>query len=201
MKIFYSALSPFARKCMLVAEELNLSDKIEKLASAANPVNRDQNILKHNPLAQVPTFFTDDGEVLFDSKVICEYLNEQGGGNLFGSGPQRWKILTEHAAADGVMAAAILVRYEKLMRPAELQWSEWTAGQMDKISTGLQYFEDRVDTLAERVDIATLTLGAALGYIDVRIADYDWRSNFPGLRDWFALFSERDSMKKTVPKL
>ncbi len=82
MKIFYSGASPYVRKCMVVAHELGLADRIERLAAAANPVNRDQNIVRANPLGKVPTLFTDDGTVLYDSRVICEYLNALGGGKL-----------------------------------------------------------------------------------------------------------------------
>jgi glutathione S-transferase len=75
MKIFFSPASPFVRKCMVVAHELGIADRIEKLPSAAGPVKRDATIIPKNPLGQVPTFITDDGQVLFDSRVICEYLN------------------------------------------------------------------------------------------------------------------------------
>jgi len=77
MKIFYSAASPFVRKTMIVAEELGIVDRIERLPAAASPVSRDRTIIPFNPLGQVPTFMTDDEQVLFDSKVICEYLNDK----------------------------------------------------------------------------------------------------------------------------
>jgi glutathione S-transferase len=83
MQIFFSPASPFVRKCMVVAHELGIADRIEKLPSAAGPVKRDATILPKNPLGQVPTFISDDGQVLFDSRVICEYLNATQSGKLF----------------------------------------------------------------------------------------------------------------------
>lgn len=112
MKIFYSPASPYVRKCLVVAEELNLRDKIELLDCAAHPIESDQNIIKFNPLGQIPTFFTDDGKVLFDSFVICAYLNELAGGELLGDKENYWQTLKNHSIVDGRMNAALILRYE-----------------------------------------------------------------------------------------
>src|SRR5204863_7550506 len=82
MKLFYSPLSPYVRKCLVAARELGLHERIELVPAAAHPVNRDRNIVAHNPLGKVPTLVTDEGAVLYDSRVICEYLNAVGKGNL-----------------------------------------------------------------------------------------------------------------------
>ena len=82
MKILYSPASPFVRKCLVAAHELGLDERIERVPAAAHPVNRDPSIVAHNPLGKVPTLITDDGAVLYDSRVICEYLNAQGDGHL-----------------------------------------------------------------------------------------------------------------------
>jgi glutathione S-transferase len=118
MKIFHSPASPFVRKCMVVAHELGVADRIEKLPSAAGPVKRDATILPKNPLGQVPTFLCNDGQVLYDSRVICEYLDATHSGALFpADGTERWARLTELALADGMTAAALLARYETMLRP------------------------------------------------------------------------------------
>ncbi len=125
MKIFFSPASPFVRKCMVVAHELGIADRIEKLPSAAGPVKRDATIIPKNPLGQVPTFITDDGQVLFDSRVICEYLNATQSGKLFpADGAARWARLTELALADGMTGAALLARYESVLRPEALRWAD-----------------------------------------------------------------------------
>lgn len=200
MKIFYSAASPFVRKTMIVAEELGIVDRIERLPAAASPVSRDRTIIPFNPLGQVPTFMTDDEQVLFDSKVICEYLNDKFDGKLFGDEHTRWSVLTDHAAADGVIAASLLVRYELLARPEALQWNEWIDGQTDKITTGLQYFEDKAATLEDRIDIVTITLACAFDYLDFRLPDYNWQKRFPALKAWYDKFSVRPSIATTRPK-
>ena len=163
MKIFYSPASPFVRKCMVVAHELGIADRIEKLPSAAGPVKRDAAILPKNPLGQVPTFLCDDGQVLFDSRVICEYLNATQSGALFpAEGAERWARLTELALADGMTAAALLARYETMLRPEALRWNEWTEGQLAKVRTGVEWLETASPSFGERVDIGTIAFGQLL---------------------------------------
>ncbi len=201
MKIYFSPASPYVRKCMVTAHELGLFEQIEKLPSAANPVKRDASVVASNPLGKVPTFITDDAQTLYDSRVICEYLDTLAQGALFARGSkQRWQILTEQSLGDGLLDAALLARYEAMMRPEALRWADWTRGQMDKIASCLQVLEARSDTLGERVDIGTITLGCALGYLDFRFPDYDWRSAHPQAAAWFAGFNERPSMQATLPK-
>ena len=113
MKLFYSSTSPFVRKVLVVAYELGLADRIERLACAAHPVNRDRTIIAHNPLGQVPTLVLEDGRMLADSRVICEYLNDLAGGTIFPSGSQRWEALVAQTLADGLLDAALLGRYER----------------------------------------------------------------------------------------
>ncbi len=200
MKIHFSASSPFVRKCMVVAHELGLAGKIEKLPSAASPVNCDAVISAVNPLGQVPTFFTDGGQPIYDSRVICEYLNDLGQGSIFpAASQQRWLVLTEHSLADGILDAALLARYETAVRPAEFQWDGWKEGQMGKITRALGYFEGVIKQRAGQLDIGTITLGCALSYLDFRFADYGWRNARPELAAWFADFDQRPSMQATAP--
>lgn len=201
MKIYFSPASPYVRKCMVVAHELGLAERIEKLPSAASPVNRDQTIVATNPLGKVPTLITDDGAALYDSRVICEYLDAQGGGKLFPrEGGLRWQVLTEQALADGLLDAALLARYETFLRPEELRWDAWYKGQLDKVASCLKNIEAVADTLGERVDIGTITFGCGLGYLDFRYPDYDWRSAHPKAAAWYARFSQRPSMQATAPQ-
>ncbi|GJD50257.1 putative GST-like protein YibF [Methylobacterium crusticola] len=197
MKIFFSPASPFVRKVMVVAHELGLADQIERLPSAAGPVARDASIRQHNPIGQVPTFFTDDGTVLYDSRVICEYLDDLGGGAFFGSGAARWRNLTDAALGDGLLGAALLARYEAVLRPEPLRWSDWTGGQLAKVTDAV----DRMETmdLAGRLDIGTVTFACGLGYLDFRFPEADWRSTHPRTAAWFGAFAQRPSMAATQP--
>lgn len=199
MKIYFSPASPFVRKCMVIAHELGLADLIEKLPSAAGPVARDQNIIPDNPLGQVPTLITDDGQRLFDSRVICEYLNDLGKGALFPTGATRWVALAEQSLGDGMLGAALLARYETVLRPEPLRWDGWYEGQMGKVRDGLALLEKTAARLEGRLDIGTITVGCALGYLDFRYPHFDWRAGHPAVAAWFKAFNQRPSMQATLP--
>ncbi len=200
MKIFHSQTSPYVRKCLVAAHHLGLLGRIEKLPSAAHPVNRDQTIIRHNPLGKVPTFITDDGTVLYDSRVICEYLNDLAKGSLFPTtAPARWRALTDQALADGILDAALLARYELTVREEGARFQPWTDAQMDKIRTGLARFEETVEVQADRLDIGTIALGCVLGYLDFRFADLDWRKANPKLSRWYETLAATPAMQATQP--
>lgn len=197
MKIYFSPFSPYVRKCLVVAHELGLGERVQLLPSNANPVQRDQEIIAKNPLGKVPTFITDDGEALYDSRVICEYLDSLGGGSLFpASGAARWGALTLQSLADGILDGALLARYEDVARPEGLRWPEWRAAQLDKAETSLAHLNANPALLAPgRVDIGTLAVACALGYLDLRFGEFDWRTRHAGVAAWFAEFSKRPSLQ------
>ena len=199
MRIFFSPTSPFARKVMVVAHELGIAERIEKLPAAAGPVERDATIRAHNPLGQVPTFFADDGTVLYDSRVVCEYLNDLAKGSLFpGGGDARWATLTLQALGDGILDGALIARYEDVARPEPLRWPEWRAAQLDKAETSLAHLSAHPELIAPgRVDIGTLTVACALWYLDLRFADFGWRERHPAVAAWYAAFSARPSLSAT----
>ena len=200
MKLYYSATSPFVRKVMVVALELGLTERIESLPASAHPINRNRDIIAHNPLGQVPTLVTDDGVMLADSRVISEYLNDLGGGGLFpASGPARWRALAEQAIGDGALGAALLARYETAVRPAETQSKEWIGGQVDKVATSLTAIESEAASFGDRLDIGTIAYGCLLGYLDLRFAHLNWRDSHPATAAWFARFDQRPSMASTRP--
>jgi glutathione S-transferase len=201
MKLFFSATSPFVRKCLVAARELGLHGRIELVPAAPHPVNRDRSILLHNPLGKLPTLLTDDGVVLYDSRVIAEHLNSLGDGRLIpAQGPARWQVLVEQALADGIMDAAVLTRYELAVRPEHLRWNDWIIGQLDKVHTGVAELERRVGGFGERVDIGTIAAACALGYLDLRFAAIAWRESHPLTAAWYERFSRRDSMLATRPE-
>lgn len=195
MKILFSPTSPFVRKCLVTAMELGIDRRITLLPSSAHPVNRDRSIVVDNPLGQVPTFYTDDGQVLYDSRVICEYLNHLAGGSLFPpEGPARWEALTLQSLGDGMLDAALLARYETAARPLAQQWPEWKAAQLDKVQTSIAALGARAQTLAGRVDIGTLTIACALWYLDLRFPELGWRPHHPALAEWYGSFSQRPAL-------
>ena len=200
MKLYYSATSPFVRKCLVSANELGLRERIELLPAAPHPVNRDRALVVCNPLGKVPTLVTEDAAVLYDSRVICEYLNALGDGHLIPTETAaRWSILRDEALADGMLEAAVLVRYETFARPESLRWKDWIDGQMDKVTCGLTEIEQRAAGLDQRIDLGTIAIGCALGYLDFRFAALGWKNKHPKTAAWFARFALRESMQATRP--
>jgi glutathione S-transferase len=201
MKLFHSPSSPFGRKVLVCAAELGLAPRIELSPSAPHPVNRDARVVAHNPLGQVPTLITDDGEVLFDSRVICEYLDSLVPQPVLfpPAGPARFRALRDQAVADGLVDAALLVRYEETTRDSAVRSAGWIAGQLDKVDNALQFLDRGARELARRVDIGTIAVGCALGYLDFRFPQLAWRSRCPALAQWFEAFGARESMRATMP--
>lgn len=198
MKLFSSSLSPYARKVMVVAHELGLEGRIEVVGCPAHPVDRNRDLIAHNPLGQIPTLVLDDGMALADSRVICEYLNDLAGGAIFPrSGAARWQALSDQSLGDGMLAAALIARYETAARPADRQWPDWLDGQLDKARTGLAAIEQYAGTLAGRIDIGTITIACALSYLDLRFPALDWRAACPAVAAWIAEFEQRPSLAAT----
>src|SRR6185437_4887670 len=126
MKLRHNPSSPYVRKVMVVAHELGLAGRIELLSTAVSPVETNATLAAENPLMKIPALTTDDGQVLFDSPVICEYLDSVAGGKLFPAvGPARWTALRQQALGDGILDALILCRYETT-RPEDKRWTGWT---------------------------------------------------------------------------
>lgn len=195
MKILFSPFSPYVRKCLVTAHELKVIDRVELLPSNAHPVNRDQEIIKDNPLGKVPTFFTDDGQVLYDSRVICEYLNALAKGSLIPvGGTARWQTLTLQALGDGILDAALIARYEDVARPEEFKWAAWRDSQLDKAETALAYLEKQPELLVGRCDLGSIAIGVALWYLDLRFAEFGWRARYPKLCEWYEHYSRSPSM-------
>ena len=201
MKLYYSTASPFVRKALVCAHECGLAERIEQVPTKVLPTEPNREFGKANPLIKLPALECDDGLVLFDSIVICEYLDSQSkGARLFpGSGEARWHALRLHAIADGILEAAVLTRYETFLRPQQMRWKEWIDGQLLKVDQSLDFLERNPREL-EGLTIGTIAVGCALGYLDFRYADRKWREGRPKLAAWFETMSRRPSFEKTVPK-
>ena len=200
MKLLYSPASPYARKVLAVAHETGLIDRIEVVQAATAPTGAAPDVAPHNPLRKVPTLLLDDGAALYDSRVICEYLDAHSAGpRLFPDGAARWDALTRQALADGLLDAALLTRYERVLRPEPLRWDAWDAGQVAKIASAL----DRIEVLVADMpplDIGSVAIGCALGYLDFRFPELAWRDGRPAAAAWYAVFEGRASMAATAPK-
>jgi glutathione S-transferase len=201
VKLYFSPASPYVRKVLASAIELDLEHRIERVPCSVHVIRRDVNVVVHNPLGQVPTLIADDGTVLYDSRVVCEYLDTLAGGHRLFPLPmdRRYRALTEQAASDGLLDAAVLARQELTLRPADKVWEPWREAQIAKIVSALDRMQQWSPTFGDRVDIGTLTTACAIGYLEFRYADFDWRSGRGTLADWFESFARRPSIARTVP--
>src|SRR5271165_4646468 len=179
--------SPFVRKVRIVSSVLALDDRIE--ISAADTGNPEDSLRRQNPLGKIPTLILEDGETIFDSAVIVEYLDWlAGSGKVIPSEPQaRFRTLTQQAMADGIAEAAVLIRYERLWHEPPQRSEQWIAYQNEKIARALGVFEGRPPE--ELSDAGTIALASALGYLDLRY-EGAWRADHPRLVDWLDVFSD-----------
>ena len=202
MKLHHSTASPFVRKVLAVAHETGLLDQIEKAVAATTPINTNPALASDNPLGKLPCLITDDGMALYDSRVICEYLDSlHNGAKMFPrEGTARWTALRLQALGDGMLDAGVSARYETFIRPEAMCWDEWVISQKTKFQRALDALENEVDAFQDTVDIGTLTVACALGYIDFRFPDEAWRSSHPKLAAWFEDFAKRPSIASTVPE-
>lgn len=202
MKLMHAAASPYARKVQAAAIELGLGAELEIVPTAVAPgKDNSEYTSKYNPLTKIPAMELEDGSVLYDSAVICEYLDARAGGGRIipAGGDARWRVLTQHALAQGMTDAALLIRYETFLRPEALRWDTWADSQMQKIQAGLKWFEENPDSLEGPLNLAQIALGVLLGYLDFRFGDSPWRPDHPGLEAWYAAAAKHDCFSQTEP--
>lgn len=202
MKLWISPASPFARKPRIIARESGLASRIEEIETAVSPVKANEALAPDNPLMKIPALRTDDGLVLYDSPVICEYLDSlHGAQKLFPpAGPARWTALRAQALGDGILDAGILTRYEVFVRPENLRWPAWIDGQKEKMDRALDVANGDAAAFGAVFDIGQITIACAVGWLDFRYPDWGWRNRRPVLASWFERISARESMRQTMPR-
>ncbi len=201
MKLHTSPASPFGRKVMVVLHETGLVSRVERRDVSQTPIAQDPEVAAANPLGKIPCLELDDGTVLFDSPVICEYLDglHDGPRLLPQAGPDRFRALRLEALGDGMLDAAVGVRYETFLRPEHLRWPDWIAAQLLKVTRALDRLEQEAPSLAERIDLGSLTIACVLGYLDFRFAAERWRDGRPKLATWYERIAARPSLLATRP--
>ena len=179
MILRYSPTSPYVRKVSVVARELGLLGQVECVPT--DPWAPDSNLSEQNPLGKVPTLITEAGEALFDSHVICEYLDGiHGRPKLIPEDPKtRIEALQLEALGDGVLDAAVLAFIEAERRPETSRWPVWASRQRAAIDRSLDWLSGHRDLLGGQIHIGHLTTGCALGYLDFRLDDLNWREAGP----------------------
>lgn len=200
MRLYDSATSPFVRKVKVVLHETGLLPGVEFVPAGGTPVAPGTMPLTRNPLGKIPVLEREDGPALYDSRVICRYLDDLAGGGLYPAKPRLWETLTLEATGDGIMEAAVLMIYEERTRPEDRRFDGWVEAQWAKIARALDAIEARwMAHLAGPLDAGHVATGCALGYVDFRLGGRDWRTGRPALAAWEAGFAERPSMQATRP--
>ncbi|OFZ98230.1 MAG: glutathione S-transferase [Betaproteobacteria bacterium RIFCSPLOWO2_02_FULL_62_17] len=202
MKLHWSPRSPFVRKVMVLVHEAGLAQRLTLLRTVVAMSDPNIPLMDDNPLGKIPTLVLEDGTILYDSPVICEYLdNLHGGRRLFPqSGPEKWTALRRQALGDGLMDLLVLWRNERT-KPPERQTKSWLDGFALKMNRSLAALEAEAPDLARGFDIGHIALGGALSYIDFRFPDLDWRKGHSKLAAWHAGFDARPSVLATRPNL
>jgi len=199
MRLSHAANSPFVRKIMVVLHETGQLGQVTLVPAMGTPLDPGSIPLDGNPLGKVPFLMLDDGTPLYDSRVICRYLDARGGGGLYPAEPALWAVLVREALGDGIADAAVAVAYEMRLRPEPLRYPDWMEGQWAKVERTLDTLEREADSLTAPLDMGQIAVGAALGYIDLRHGARDWRRTRPRLDAWNAGLAERPSMQATKP--
>ena len=199
MQLLKAGPSPYVRKVLVTLHETGQIDDVDMVTVAASPLDPDPALIAANPVGKIPALVRADGPTLYDSRVICRFLDARAGAGLY---PDRriWDTLTLEATADGILDAAVLIIYEERFRPGEIVSMDWIEGQWAKVSRALDALQTRwMSHLHGRVDMGHIAVGCALGYLDFRHAPRSWRTGRDSLSDWYADFAERESMRATAP--
>ncbi|MGP6087666.1 glutathione S-transferase [Antarctobacter jejuensis] len=199
MQLLKAGPSPFVRKVLVTLHETGQVDDVEQVDVTASPMAPDPKLIAANPMGKIPALMRNDGPTLYDSRVICRFLDDRAKAGLYPEN-RLWDTLTLEATGDGIMEAAVLIIYEERFRPAEKVSMEWIEGQWAKVSRALDALSTRwMSHLHGRTDMGHIAVGCALGYLDFRHEARSWRTGRESLADWYAQFAERPSMIATTP--
>jgi len=199
MQLISSPASPFVRKVRVLLIETGQEGEVEQIDVSTTPLAPAAEVTAANPLSKIPALIRPDGPTLYDSRVVTRYLDARNGGALYPDA-RIWEVLTLEATADALLDAAVLMVYEGRCRPDDKQDKGWLDAQWSKIEGALDALNARwMSHLAGPLDMGQIAVGCALGYLDLRHPDREWRKGRDELDDWFAVFSQRDSMVATKP--
>jgi glutathione S-transferase len=201
MKLHSNPLSPYGRKVKIAMAMKGVGGQIEMIATDTNPADVPA-LNKANPLAKIPALVLDDGTAVYDSPVICEYLDSLAPTPVLfpKSGAQRFKTLTLGALADGILDAALLLVYEKRFRPEDKWHAPWQQRQQGKIDRAVAYLEQSPPAWSGSPDYGHLTVACALGYLDFR-HEGKWRAQSPKMVAWLDQFAKAvPAFEATRPK-
>jgi glutathione S-transferase len=195
MKLYYQTHSPFARKVLVFAHEAGLAQRIEVIHHETSPTRRNETVFADNPLGKVPVLIRPGLSPLFDSDVICAYLDTLNPAHRLIplEGEPRWSALRLQAIAQGICEAGIALRWETVRRPVELRYPPLQEGHTQKLTASYDWLETGLDVAAP-LDLGQIALATALDWIEFRELP-SFRQGRPRLTAWFSAFAERPSMQ------
>lgn len=200
MKLFYSPTSPYVRKVMVILHETGQLQDVSLEETSGTPLAPATGLAAKNPLTKVPALERPDGCTLYDSRVICRFLDARADAGLYPSGARGWETQTLEATGDGITDAALLMTYESRLRPEAQQMEAFVDGQWDKIENACAALNARwISHLSGPLDAGQIAVACALAYVDFRHDARGWRKGNDALANWYASFAERGSMTATVP--
>lgn len=199
MLLHHNPASPFVRMVRVVAHETGQADDIQAEVAAVLPIERHEAISSANPLGRIPALVTDEGQGIFDSRVICAYLAHRAG-NAEIHPSSNFRVMTLFALAQGLCDTAVNLRYETALRPESLRWDQWMARQNERIFAALDDLEANWQSELEDVHVGSIGVAVALDYLDFRYPDLGWRDGRASLKAFHETFSQRPSMQSTAPE-
>lgn len=201
LRLHTSPTTPFGRKVSILIRETGQTADVEEVQAAGTPLDSSHMPVAQNPLGKIPALERPDGPALYDSRVICRFLDDRAGGKLYPAKPRLWDTLALEATGDGMLDAAILMVYESRLRPEEIRLEVWVEGQWAKVARALDTLDARwMAHLNGPFDMGHVAVGCALSYLDFRHGARGWRTGRAALAAWYEGFAARDSVKATEPK-
>ena len=199
MKLVYSPPSPFVRKVTTLIHHADLNDRIELINVKTTALSVAEEARAANPLEKIPIMILEDGNAIFDSRVITRYLNDFAGSNLY---PQDniYDILTLEALADGIMESAVSITYESKLRPQNEQSPSWMEAQWSKVLHAVKALDDgEFKAMDSGMNMGQIAVACALGYLDFRHDARQWRSGHSNLASWNDKMMKLPALIKTIP--
>ena len=199
MKLLKSGASPFVRKVMVTLHETGQLQDVELVEVKNSALAPDATVAAANPAGKIPTLVRPDGPALYDSRVICRYLDHRAQAGLYPDS-RLWDVLTLEASADALLEAAVLMTYERRLRPEHMVFEDWIEAQWAKVDRILDTVNARwLSHLHGPLDMSHIGIACGLAYLDFRHDDRQWRRGRDGLATWFETFAQRESMTATAP--
>ncbi|MEO0937585.1 MAG: glutathione S-transferase family protein [Pseudomonadota bacterium] len=200
MKLLKAGPSPFVRTILVLLHETDQIAEVETVDVIAAPGGTAPELAAANPLGKIPALIRDGGPTLYDSRVISRFLDDRAGAGLYPASDP-WTTLTLEATGHGIMEAAVAMIYERRFRAEDKVSEDWIEAQWEKVDRTLTALESRwMGHLSGRLDVAHIAIGCALGYLDFRHPERNWRTGRDGLAKWYESFAARPSMQATEPQ-